>query len=309
MVLNFLKSGYHTVKNALAKTGSLLGTKLRTLFQGTIDEEALEDLEQILYEADIGVKTAMKLTDTVRELHKKAPDSQTEDYINALKEEISTLLGTSEHNINHSPDDKSPTVILVVGVNGSGKTTSIAKIAHNLRSDGKKVLVAAADTFRAAAVEQLEIWAERLGVEIVKGKTGSDPAAVAFDAVTAAKARGVDYVIIDTAGRLQNKSHLMQELEKIKRSCTKIIDSAPHETLLVLDANTGQNGIDQAKTFHKSTPITGLVLTKLDGSSKGGVVIGAQSELKLPVKFIGVGENIDDLKPFDTESFVNSLFA
>lgn len=308
MVLNFLKSGYQSVKNALAKTGSLLGNKLRTLFQGDIDEDTLEDLEQLLYEADLGVKTAMDLTEKIREHHRSHPNLDAEGYLNKLKEEMLALLGTGTHGIAEVATDKGPSVILVVGVNGSGKTTSIAKIANSLKSNGKKVLVAAADTFRAAAIEQLEMWASRMDVDIVKGKPGSDPAAVAFDAVTAGKARGCDYVIIDTAGRLQNKTHLMQELEKIKRSCSKIVDSAPHETLLVLDANTGQNGIDQAKTFNKYTPLSGLVLTKLDGGAKGGVVVGAQRELGIPVKFIGVGENIDDLKPFDTESFIAALF-
>ncbi len=308
MVLNFLKSGYQSVKNALAKTGSLLGNKLRTLFQGDFDEDTLEDLEQLLYEADLGVKTAMDLTEKIREYHRSNPNLDAEDYLNKLKEEVLALLGKGSHGIAEIPSELGPSVILVVGVNGSGKTTSIAKIANTLKSNGKKVLVAAADTFRAAAIEQLEMWASRMEIDVVKGKPGSDPAAVAFDAVTAGVARGCDYVIIDTAGRLQNKTHLMQELEKIKRSCSKIIDSAPHETLLVLDANTGQNGIDQAKTFNKYTPISGLVLTKLDGSAKGGVVVGAQRELGIPVKFIGVGENIDDLKPFDTESFIAALF-
>lgn len=308
MVLNFLKTGYQSVKDALTKTGSLLGGKLRALFQGNIDDDTLEDLEQLLYEADLGVKTAMDLTEKIREHHRSHPNADAEDYLNRLKEELLLLLGTGSHGITKPSADQAPSVILVVGVNGSGKTTSIAKIANTLKSNGKKVLVAAADTFRAAAVEQLEMWASSLEIDIVKGKPGSDPAAVAFDAVTAGKSRGCDYVIIDTAGRLQNKTHLMQELEKIKRSCSKIVDSAPHETLLVLDANTGQNGIDQAKTFHQFTPISGLVLTKLDGSAKGGVVVGAQRELGIPVKFIGVGEDINDLKPFDTQSFISALF-
>jgi fused signal recognition particle receptor len=308
MILNFLKSGYQSVKSALEKTGSLLGNKLRTLFQGDIDEDTLEDLERLLYEADLGVKTAVDLTEKIRKYHGERPNLQAEDYLNKLKEEVLALLGKGMHGLAENPNVDEPSVILVVGVNGSGKTTSIAKIANSLRSDGKTVLVAAGDTFRAAAIEQLEVWAMRMDIDIVKGKPGSDPAAVAFDAVTAGKARGCDYVIIDTAGRLQNKTHLMQELEKIKRSCSKIVDSAPHETLLVLDANTGQNGIDQAKTFHQYTPISGLVLTKLDGSAKGGVVVGAQRELGIPVKFIGVGENIDDLKAFDTESFITALF-
>jgi len=308
MVLKFLKSGYQSVKNALAKTGSLLGTKIRNLFQGEIDEDTLENLERLLYEADLGVKTAMELTDKIRQLHKQNPHLTANDYIEELKKEISKLLGPGTHGIVETPRSEGPTIILVVGVNGSGKTTSIAKIAKTLTDNNLKVLVGAADTFRAAATDQLELWAKRIGIDIVKGKHGSDPASVAFDAISAGKARGCDYVIIDTAGRLQNKTHLMQELEKIKRTCKKVVDSAPHEILLVIDANTGQNGIDQAKTFNQYTPITGLVLTKLDGSAKGGVVLGAQKELNIPVKFIGVGENIEDLKPFSTESYVSALF-
>lgn len=308
MVLNFLKAGYQSVKKAFAQTGSLLGGRLRAIFTGKIDAEALEDLERALYEADLGVKTAMELTEKISDFHSKNPGCRTEDYLEELKREIFDLLGAGTHGIAEAPPGESLSVILVVGVNGSGKTTSIAKIAHTLKKSGKKVLIAAADTFRAAAVEQLEHWAERVGVDIVKGKTGCDPAAVAFDAVTAAKARGCDFVIIDTAGRLQNKTHLMQELEKIRRSCKKVVSSAPHETLLVIDANTGQNGIDQAKTFHQYTPITGLVLTKLDGSAKGGIVVSTQRELNVPVKFIGVGEQAEDFQPFDRRSFVDALF-
>lgn len=308
MILNFLKSSYQSVKNVLAKTGSLLGNKLRTLFRGEIDEATLEQLEQLLYEADLGVKTAVELTQKIRDLHLRHPKLGAEDYLDKLKEELVTILGMQSHALAETITGEGPAVILVVGVNGSGKTTSIAKIAQTLKLQGKKVLVGAADTFRAAAVEQLETWAARIEIDIVKGKQGCDPAAVAFDAVTAGKARGCDYVIIDTAGRLQNKTHLMVELEKIKRTCAKVIDSAPHETLLVLDANTGQNGIDQAKTFHLHTPLSGLVLTKLDGTARGGVVVGAQRELGIPVKFIGVGESINDLKPFDTQDFVSALF-
>lgn len=308
MVLNFLKTGYQSVKKAFAKTGSLLGSRLQSIFAGKIDEDTLEDLEQALYEADLGVKTAMKLTDRVRELHKKNPNLKSEEYLKELKSDIFEILGGGIHGLNEAPENETLTVILVVGVNGSGKTTSIAKIANHLKANGKKVLVGAADTFRAAAVDQLEMWAQSIGIDIVKGRPGSDPAAVTFDAVTAAKARGCDVVIIDTAGRLQSKTHLMQELEKIKRSCKKVVPTAPHETLLVIDANTGQNGIDQAKTFNQYTPITGLILTKLDGSAKGGIVVGTQEELKIPVKFIGVGEKVEDFQPFDRQSFVNALF-
>jgi fused signal recognition particle receptor len=199
-------------------------------------------------------------------------------------------------------------VMLIVGVNGSGKTTSLAKLAHLLHSAGKKVLIGAADTFRAAAIDQLELWAKRIGVDIVKHQSHSDPSAVAFDAISAAKARGAEAVLIDTAGRLHNKTDLMHELAKIRRVCDKVCPGAPHETLLVLDATTGQNAIDQANTFHQFTPLTGLILTKLDGTAKGGIVVAIQRQLGLPIKFIGTGEGIDDLQPFDPQQFVKALF-
>lgn len=308
MVFNYIKAGYQALKNVFIKTGSLLGSKLRGLFQKEIDEDTLESLEEILYQSDLGVKLAVELTEKVRVLHYKNPKLTSEDYIEEIKKEIANQLDKKNHSIIDSSILNSPAVILIVGVNGSGKTTSIAKIAHILKSNGKKVLLAAADTFRAAATEQLSTWAERIGVDIVKGNPGSDPAAVAFDALTAAKARQCDYVIIDTAGRLHNKTHLMQELEKIKRTCNKVIESSPHEVLLIIDANTGQNGIDQAKTFHQFTPLTGLILTKLDGSAKGGIIVAAQNEINVPVKFIGVGEGVEDLKEFETNSYINALF-
>lgn len=308
MVFNYIKAGYQALKNVFLKTGSLLGSKLRTLFQKEIDEETLESLEEVLYQSDLGVKLAVELTEKIRALHYKNPKYTSEDYIEEIKKEIAKQLDKKNHSLIDSSTLSTPAVILVVGVNGSGKTTSIAKIAHILQNNGKKVLLAAADTFRAAAIEQLATWAERLNIDIVKGNPGSDPAAVAFDALTAAKARQCDYVIIDTAGRLHNKTHLMQELEKVKRTCNKVIENAPHEILLIIDANTGQNGIDQAKTFHQFTPLTGLILTKLDGSAKGGIIVAAQNEINVPVKFIGVGEGIEDLKEFDTNSYINALF-
>ncbi len=306
MVINFLKSSYEKVKSTLSKTGSLLGNKIRSLLVGEINEETLEALEQTLYEADIGVATTKHIITHVRALHLKNPQMTAEEYFNAIRDDLILLLNQLPTTLTEAPAD-SPTIILIVGVNGSGKTTSIAKLAQHLKSNGKKVLVSASDTFRAAAVDQLESWALRIGVDIVKGAPNGDPSAVAFDAITAAKARKADVVLIDTAGRLQNKIPLMQELEKIKRTCNKLCPGAPHETLLVLDANTGQNGIDQAKSFHDYTPLTGIILTKLDGSSKGGIVIATQKQLNLPVKFIGVGEGLDDLKPFDPSTFVTTL--
>jgi fused signal recognition particle receptor len=308
MVLQFFKSSFSKFKSALSRARDFFGNKIRSLFQGKIDENTLEQLERALYEADFGVQTAMELTNKIRELHRLNPHYKTEDYLSALRSHVIALLGQYPSGLASIPKDQYPMVILIVGVNGNGKTTSVAKLSHVLKQNGKKVLVGAADTFRAAAIDQLETWAQRLEIDIVKGTSKSDPAAVAFDAVQAAKARNCDIVIIDTAGRLHTKTPLMQELEKIKRSCHKASLSGPHETLLVLDATTGQNAIDQAKHFHKYIPLTGLILTKLDGTAKGGIVLAIQRELGIPIKFIGTGEQIDDLQPFDPQNFADNLF-
>lgn len=303
MVLNFLKSSYNKVKKALGKT--LLGQKIRALFGDGINEETLDHLEKILYEADLGVQISLELTEKTRARLRQNSKASGDELLTALKDDLLQMLTFDAKNV---PAVEAPEIILIVGVNGNGKTTSVAKLAKRYKDSGKKVLVAAADTFRAAAIEQLEMWANRLQVDIVKGAPKSDPAAVVFDAVSAAKARGVDVVLIDTAGRLHTKIPLMQELEKIKRSCRKFSTQSPHETLLIVDASVGQNAIEQAQTFNKFTPITGLILTKLDGSAKGGVVIAIQRQLKIPVKFIGVGEGMEDLEPFDSQNFIQALF-
>lgn len=308
MIFNFIKSGYDKLKNALKKTGSLLGSKIRALFGSKIDEETLDQLEKLLYESDLGVQAATELTEKVKTAYSKNPKMTVDDITDLLREEMLNALSGQSHDLIDVPKDEGPLVLLIVGVNGNGKTTSVAKLSKKFVDDKKKVLIAAADTFRAAAIEQLEVWAQRLNVDIVKGAPKSDPAAVVFDAMSAGKARQTDVVILDTAGRLHTKIDLMQELEKIKRSCRKFSPDSPHETLLVLDATTGQNAIDQAKVFHKYTPITGLILTKLDGTAKGGIIISIQKQLGIPVKFIGIGEGIDDLEPFNPESFVNALF-
>ena len=306
MAFSFLKAGYEKVKNALSKTRSLLSSKLKKLFTGEMNEAALEELEQILYEADLGVELSSSLTKQLKEFLKKYPEAKNEALLDFLKEELEKQMLPPQEPFPLEKD--SPHVILIIGVNGNGKTTTTAKIAKHYLDEGKVPLLGAADTFRAAAMDQLELWSKKLNIGIVKGLPKADPAAVAFDAVSAAKARGVNVVLIDTAGRLHTKTALMQELEKIRRSCQKALPGSPHETLLVLDATTGQNAIDQAKTFTKYTPITGLVLTKLDGSAKGGIVIAIQKELKIPIKFIGVGEGMDDLIPFEPKNFINSLF-
>lgn len=309
MILDFLKSGYRKVKSALDHSKAALGSRLRGLFGGTIDDETFEDLEQMLYEADLGVGLTTQLVQKIQSQHLKDPSLKGEDLLHLLAEDVSMLMkeeGIASREIKFA--EEGPTVILIVGVNGNGKTTTIAKLAKKFQSQGKKVLLGAGDTFRAAAIDQLEMWANRIGVEIIKSKPGSDPAAVAFDTLEAAKARQADVVLVDTAGRLHSKKPLMQELEKIRRSCGKVLPGTPHEVLLVLDATIGQNGIDQAKTFNQFTPLTGIVLTKLDGTAKGGIVLAIQNELKIPVKFIGIGEGMDDLEPFNPESYVSALF-
>ncbi|PJD97329.1 MAG: signal recognition particle-docking protein FtsY [Parachlamydia sp.] len=308
MAFEFIKNPFEKIKNALKNAGSLLGNKIRFLFQGPIDEETWAKLEQLLYEADLGVQTSVELTEKVKRLSQSDSSVKGDGLLEYVRQEILQIL-----NLHHAPLKESvtsiPLVILIVGVNGNGKTTSVAKLAKFFKTQQKKVLVAAADTFRAAAVEQLDIWAQQLGIDIVKGAPKSDPAAVVFDALTAAKAREVDVLIIDTAGRLQTKTDLMHELEKIKRSCKKFNVESPHETLLVLDATTGQNGIDQAKVFNQYTPITGLILTKLDGTSKGGIIVNIHKQLGIPVKLIGIGEGVDDLELFDANKFTQALFS
>lgn len=275
---------------------------LLSRFSGAPDDASFEHLEQIFYEADLGATTAAELVDKIRALYRKNPSINNDEILAFVKEELLKNFTPYTPKLHTAPH-----VILVVGVNGSGKTTSLAKLAAHYRAQNKKVLIAAGDTFRAAAVEQLETWAKRTGAEIIKSQPNSDPSAVAFDALAAALARNFDIVLIDTAGRLQTKTDLMQELAKVRRICQKQIPDAPHETLLVLDATVGQNAIDQAETFHKFTPITGIVLTKLDGTAKGGIAVAIQRQLKIPILWIGTGEGFADLQPFDPKAYVDSL--
>ncbi len=305
MVLGFLKSSYQAVKSALKKTRDRLSQSLRQLFSKPIDEELFEELERTFYEADLGVKTSQELAEKTKSFMQKNQGCNAEEILNYIEKEITSLLAGYNPSLKESTS--SPTVILVVGVNGNGKTTFVAKLAKKLLGEGKKVLMAACDTFRAGAQEQLSIWAERLKIDIVTGSYGSDPAAVAFDAYQAAKTRGVDYLLIDTAGRLENKTHLMKELEKVRKSLQKVGEGSPHETLLVLDATVGQNGLQNAKIFSSFTPLTGVVLTKMDGTAKGGGAVAIQKELHLPIKFIGIGEGVDDLISFNAKEFAHSL--
>lgn len=299
-------SFFGRLRSGLSKTRRLLTTDLDELFEEKkkIDDAMLEDLEGILITADIGVQTTMDLIENVS--RRTATISDAASLKEVLKEEILSFLPTNMP-IELSVDTK-PKVIMVVGVNGVGKTTTIGKLAARYFSDGQKVLIAAADTFRAAAVEQLAIWAERSGADIVKHKDGADPAAVAYDGVEAARAREYDIVLVDTAGRLHTKVNLMAELKKIKRSIAKILPDAPHEVLLVLDATTGQNALSQAKMFNEALDVTGIALTKLDGTAKGGIVVSIYNQLNIPLQYVGVGENLDDLQDFEPQAFVDALF-
>lgn len=300
---------FDRLKKGLNKTRENLTNKIEKIIIGyaDIDDDLLDELEETLIMADVGVQTTDKLMTAVRKGIKKKKINTPEDLKPFLQKQIVEILTAGEDTTRIA--EQGPTVLLVIGVNGAGKTTTIGKLAAYYKGQGKSVLLAAADTFRAAAIDQLEVWGQRTGVPVIKHEEGSDPAAVAFDAVKAAVARKVDMLIIDTAGRLQTKSNLMQELEKINRVIGREIPGAPHETLLVLDATTGQNAISQAELFTKAAPITGVVLTKLDGTAKGGVVIGIKSQLSMPVKWIGVGEGVEDLRPFNAEDFAKALFG
>ena len=305
------------LKASVSKTKAALSETVDTIFLGEkkVDPALLKQLETALISADLGVGTTREILDAVREKLDRNALSDASQLKTEIKSHIVRILNASAGSkpaqpaiVAGSPNGKGPRVIFIVGVNGAGKTTSIGKLANRLRKEGLSVILCAADTFRAAAVEQLEIWAQRNGIEVIKQKSGADPAAVVYDAVAAAKARSSDAVIVDTAGRLHTKSNLMAELEKMKRTAAKLIPGAPHDVLLVLDATTGQNGLAQAREFTSTVGVTGIILTKLDGTAKGGIVVAISRELALPIRFVGTGEQINDLVPFDAEIYVNSLF-
>lgn len=299
---------FSRLKESLTKTRQTFVEKVEALVTGrkAIDEELYEELEEILIQADVGVDTALELMENLRREVKQRHISDAVELKPLLKELIGERLGQDIAPIKRGGP---PTVVLVVGVNGTGKTTTIGKLANYFKHEGQKVVLAAGDTFRAAAIDQLEIWGNRVGAEVIKHREGADPAAVAFDAVQAARARKADILLVDTAGRLHTKSNLMEELKKVGRVIAREIPDAPHEVLLVLDATTGQNAISQAKLFGEAAGVTGIVLTKLDGTAKGGVIIGIKDALDIPVKFIGIGEGIDDLRPFHAEEFADALFG
>lgn len=297
---------FDKLKNGLNKTKTSFDEKINNVFKNfrKVDEEFLDELEEVLIMSDIGMDTSIKIISNLREKIKKEKIQDEEEVKQALREEMQKILDGADKKLHLNTK---PSVILVVGVNGVGKTTSIGKMANRLAKDGKKVVVAAADTFRAAAVEQLEIWAKRAGADIVKRDEGVDPASVVFDAIKKTRENGADVLIVDTAGRLHNKKYLMDELNKIQKVINKEMPEADKEVLLVIDGTTGQNAISQVKAFKQETDITGIVLTKLDGTAKGGVVIGIVEENKIPVKFIGVGEQIDDMEIFNSEDFVKAI--
>lgn len=296
------------LKAGIEKTRSGLVDRIEDALAGKkeIDADLLEELEYTLITADLGVQTTQDILERIRQRVDRNMSADAAEVRNLIREQLLEELRASETPIRVVATP--PAVVMIVGVNGAGKTTTIGKLAHRFLGEGRKVLMCAADTFRAAAVEQLEIWAQRAGVEMIRQKTGADPSAVVFDSLQAAKARGVDYVIIDTAGRLHTKENLMAELEKMRRTCQRVVPGSPHEVWLVLDAITGQNGLEQARKFTQSAGVTGIILTKLDGTAKGGIVVAIARELSLPIRFVGVGEKIDDLLPFDPEKFVASLF-
>src|SRR5262245_6024601 len=307
--MGFLGGFLDKFKQGLKKTREAFSSPLRKLFSAfrSLDEATLEELETLLIGSDVGVEATKKIVDGLRAAYKKGEIKSTDEVLAWLKKDLKTRLSEHGNEVRYAPSG--PTVILVCGVNGVGKTTSIAKLTALFRKEGKRVILAASDTFRAAAVEQLSLWSERLGVDIVKHRQGADPAAVVFDAADAAVARQADVLIVDTAGRLQTKENLMKELGKIRNVAARKISGAPHEVLLVLDATTGQNAISQAEHFGNAVQVTGLFLAKLDGTAKGGIVVAIKERLKIPVKFVGLGETPDDVARFDANEFVDALIG
>ena len=305
---NKSRSPFQKLKNSLAKTRNKITSRFKNLlsFRRNIDEGVLEELEAVLLESDIGISLVSQIVKDIRDAWKAKKIENTSGVYDFLKDDLKQSLRNGNSVLKTAPAP--PTVIMIAGVNGVGKTTSIAKLANLFIKQGKKVMLAAGDTFRAAATEQLDIWSKRIGADIVKHQAGADPAAVTFDALEASLSRGIDILIVDTAGRLHTHENLMNELSKIKRVISKKIENAPHEVLLVLDATTGQNAISQAKLFKRAVDITGIFLAKLDGTAKGGAILGMRKEIDIPVKYVGLGESVDDIQEFDADKFVDALF-
>lgn len=308
--MGLFRATFDKLKTGLTKTRTGSARTVRTILSGKpLSQELLRDLERALIQADVGVRTAVELRKDIEAAWERGEIESGDEALTFLKEQLKAYYPTADRSLHMAPPGKGPTVILVCGINGGGKTTSIAKMTKSLRDEGMSVLLGACDTYRAAAVEQLEVWAGRLGVAVVKGHQGGDPAAVAYDAAAAAKARGVDVLVLDTAGRLHTQDGLMRQLTKIRDVVSRQIEGAPHETVLVIDATTGQNGINQARVFAQATDVTGLFLSKLDGTARGGIVVAIREALNLPVKFIGTGETLDDVEPFEPGAFVEAMFA
>ena len=306
--MRFFRKAAGAIREGLARTRSILGAGLRSLLAGRrLDDDLIDEIEASLIGADVGVKATTEIIGELREAVRKGELEKGEDAIDFLKSRLKRRW--DEAPIDIAVADSPPTVVLVVGVNGVGKTTGVAKIAHTLRAEGRSVVLAAADTFRAGAVEQLAIWADRLGVDLIRGAAGADPAAVVFDAVDAALARKADVLLIDTAGRLHVEANLMRQLVKIREVIARKIPGAPHEVLLVLDATSGQNGLQQATVFGEAVGVTGIFLAKLDGTARGGIVVAIRDALKVPVKLVGVGERVEDVQPFDPDAFIDAMFA
>lgn len=297
-------------KEGLTKTRDSFVGRMNELFAKyrTVDEDFFEELEEVLISGDVGVTTVLELIEELKDEVRLKNVKETKDIGPIISEKLAEKLDKTGEDAHLNMQEDALTIILFVGVNGVGKTTTIGKLAHRFKEEGKHVVLAAGDTFRAGAIEQLEVWGERVGVDVVKQTSGSDPAAVMYDAIHSARAKRADVLLCDTAGRLQNKVNLMKELEKVKRVIAREVPNAPHEVLLVLDATTGQNALSQAKTFREATDVSGIVLTKLDGTAKGGIVLAIRNELDIPVKFVGLGEGVEDLKPFDANQFVYGLF-
>ncbi|ACB84949.1 signal recognition particle-docking protein FtsY [Natranaerobius thermophilus] len=299
---------FSKIKDGLTKTRRGFVSQIEKLLTGKkIDEEFFEELEDILISADVGVDTTLKIVENLRQRIKEEKIKDSETVNQVLKDEMKDMLMQKDKSL--TPQEGTPKVSLVVGVNGVGKTTSIGKLAYKHKQEGKKVVLAAGDTFRAAAIDQLQIWGDRVGVDVIKHQEGADPAAVVYDAIQAGRARNADHLICDTAGRLHNKKNLMEELKKVSRIIEREIGTPPHDVYMVLDATTGQNALSQAKLFSEVTPVSGIILTKLDGTAKGGIVLALANEMEIPIKYIGVGEGMEDLQDFDPDQFIDALFA
>ncbi len=308
-MFSIFKTGFQKIKNALIKSGSFLKRELKAIFSGPINEESLENLEKVLYEADLGSNIVADFIKIVKRFHKEHPKAKPEDFLQELQRRSQELLEEPPQIISNVPPIGYSKLIIIVGVNGAGKTTTLAKLANLYKNEGENVLIAAGDTFRAAAIEQLELWSDKIKVDLVKTHKGADSSGVLYDALMKGKAKDYSLILCDTAGRLESKTDLMRELEKLTRVAHKFDETAPHETYLIVDASLGQTALEQARIFNKFTPLTGIILTKIDGSAKGGIALSIYLELKIPIKFITFGEKIDDIAPFDPISYTKALFS